>query len=162
MMKVISAPGDLVVATSGGIHVRFAGVESTDHLPSVREVKPGDRGLKVSLEGIRGPETQRRDAAFVEARQNWADQLRTNGAESAGPAPTMPGVVVLQPIQVDIKDDAGTEYRFVAGQAAGDGTEWSASWTYLPEPPENARNLYLEFSLQEGQNRCKSQIKLGL
>jgi hypothetical protein len=34
MMTVMSAPGDLVVATSDGIGVRFAGVELTTHLPA--------------------------------------------------------------------------------------------------------------------------------
>lgn len=108
MMKVVSPPSDLVIATSDGIDIRFAGIELTRHLPSVSDVKPGDRGLKVSVEGIRGIETQRLDAACIEAREKWVDQLRAHGAESAGPAPTMPGVLVLQPIQLVIKDEVWT------------------------------------------------------
>ena len=160
MTRVISAPGDLVVASSDEIDVRFAGLEFTSHLPGFVEAMPGQRGLKINVEGVRGLKTQRRDVAYTVARLKWADQLRAHGAESAGPAPTMPGVLVLQPIQLDVKDDAGTEYRFVERQTAGDGTEWSASWTFLPEPPENARNLYLEFSLHGAQNRSQCQLQL--
>jgi hypothetical protein len=49
MMTVISAPGDLVVATSDGIGVRFAGVELTIHLPGHPAAVPGERGIKVNL-----------------------------------------------------------------------------------------------------------------
>jgi len=35
MMTVISAPGDLVVATNDGVGVRFAGIESIADVPIV-------------------------------------------------------------------------------------------------------------------------------
>jgi hypothetical protein len=160
MTRVISAPGDLVVASSDGIDVRFAGFEFTSRLPGSVRAMPGDRGLKINVEGVRGLETQRRDVAYDVASLKWAEQWRAHGAVSAGPPPTMPGVLVLQPIQLDVKDEAGTEYRFVEHQAGGSGTEWSASWIFLPEPPENARNLYLEFSLRGAQSRSQCQIQL--
>lgn len=151
-MRLVSAPADLVVAESDGIAVRFAGVE----VATVR----GEPGLKVSLEGVRGQETVRRDQSFVDARLQWVEQRKEHGAESAGDAPIMPGVLALDPVKVLISDDAGTEYHWASGQVAGDGTEWAASWTYLPEPPANIRTLNLEFTLHGERTGKKCKIEL--
>lgn len=149
MTKVISAPGDLVVATSNGVDVRFAGLELTADIPAHGPVRAGGGGIKINLEVIRDQETGQRDHSFNEARLEWVQQRRAQSVESAelGPMPTMPGVLAFEPVELQITDDIGTDYRFIAGQVAGDGTEWSASWTYLPEPPRQAKNLNLVFTL---------------
>jgi hypothetical protein len=160
MMTITSAPGDLVVATSDGVRVRFTGIELTTHLPGHLGALPGERGMKIGLEGIRSDETRRRDQSFDDARVQWVEQRRAQGAEGAGDMPTMPGVLALEPITVNISDDSGTEYRCVAGQIAGDGTEWAASWTYLPEPPEHVRSLNLEFALNGEPTGKNCQIRV--
>ncbi|RAM37212.1 hypothetical protein [Arthrobacter globiformis] len=160
MTTVVSAPGDLVVATSDGIDVRFAGMELTESLPAGVKARPGERGIKVRLEGVQGPETQQRDHQFTEAIVDWVEQREKRGAESAGQPPTMPGVLVLEPVQLRISDDFGTEYECVAGQIAGDGTEWSASWMYLPEPPKHVRSINLVFTLHGAPTGKDCQIRL--
>jgi hypothetical protein len=72
----------------------------------------------------------------------------------------MSGVLALEPISVTISDDVGTEYRCVSGQIAGDGTEWSASWTYLPEPPQRVHRLKLEFTLHGEPTGKHCQVML--
>ena len=160
MTKVISAPGDRVVSTSDGVDVRFAGLELTSDIPGHVQVRPGERGIKISLEAIRGHETGLRDHSYDQARLQWAERRRTDGAESAGPMPTMPGVLAFEPVELQITDDSGTDYRFVAGQVAGDGTEWSASWTYLPEPPRHVKCLNLVGTLHGAPTgkSCKIQL----
>jgi len=141
MASIASAPSDLIVATSDGIRIRFVGMEldatSWD----------GNAGLEVRLQGVRGAETSRRDAEFRVALDAWARRLTERGKDAAGEAPTMPGVRVLDRVKVSITDDVGTEYQLVAGQAAGDGTDWDAAWIYAPRPPATAAHLYLRFTL---------------
>lgn len=159
MMKVISAPGDLVVAPSDGVDVRFAGLELTADIQTPVPIHAGGRGIKVRLEVIRDEETGRRDHNFHEARLAWVHRRRAQGAEP-GPMPTMPGVLAFEPVELQITDDIGTDYRFVAGQVAGDGNEWSACWTYLPEPPRQAKRMNLAFTLNgtpTGKN-CAIQL----
>lgn len=88
MTKVISAPGDLVVARSDGVDGRFAGLELTSDIPGHVQVRLGERGIKISLEVIRGRETGLRDHRYDQARLQWVERRRTDGAESAGPMPT--------------------------------------------------------------------------
>ena len=84
MMTVISAPGDLIIATSQGIDVRFAGIELTTDLPVHPESSP-ERGIRISLEGIRDQETQHRDQGYVEALLRWVEQRKAQGAGPGRP-----------------------------------------------------------------------------
>jgi len=161
MMTIVSAPADLVVAESDGIAVRFAGVELTRQMPSHVAAVQGEPGIRVNLEGVRSHETVRRDQSFVEARLQWVELRKEHGAESAGDGPIMPGVLALEPIKVVISDDAGTEYHWASGQVAGDGTEWAASWTFLPEPPKNVRTLGLDFTLNGESTGRKCRVELA-
>jgi hypothetical protein len=160
MTEVISAPGDLIVATSDGVDVRFAGLELTADVPGHVQVQPGERAIKINLEAIRCLVTAQRDQIYNEAMLEWVERRKSQGAESAGPVPIMPGVLAFEPVDLQITDDCGTDYRFVSGQAAGDGTEWSASRTYLPEPPRQANILSLVFMLHGSPTgkSCKIQI----
>jgi hypothetical protein len=160
MTRVISAPADLVVATSDSVDVRFAGFELTSDIPGHVQIRPGERAIKISLQAVRGHETGLRDHSYDQARLQWAEQIRTDGAESAGPMPTMPGILVFKPVELTITDDSGTDYHFVAGQVAGDGTEWSASWTYLPEPPTHVKRLKLVFTLHGTPTGKSCEIQL--
>ena len=141
MATIVSAPSDLVIAVSDGIPVLFAGadVEATSW--------DGKAGIRVSVAGVRGPETMQRDATFRTAQAAWARRLKEHGKAAAGDPPTMPGVPALSRVKVNVTDDVGTRYEFVAGQVAGDGSEWDASWIYAPRPPAVARELRLEFTL---------------
>jgi hypothetical protein len=147
MTSIVFAPGDLVIATSDGIDVRFGGIELDTDVPPGPQRLEGGKGIRLRLEGVRGEETQRRDVLFLDARDTWIRRMKAQGLEAAGPSPTMPGVPVLERVNALLDDGLGTDYRCVKGQVAGDGTEWEASWVYLPNPPEAARNLRIWFTL---------------
>ncbi|MGX5358231.1 hypothetical protein [Kocuria sp. KH4] len=156
---IVSAPADLVIATSDGIAVRFAEIDLAAELSAHAQEPPGVQGVRVSLAAVRGAEIMRRDGQFQDARLAWAQRRQDQAAEEE-PVPLMPGFAVLDRVGVVLTDEAGTEYRLVAGQAAGDGTEWEAAWEFVPQPPEAAGILRLQFILDgtpTGQT-CAVQI----
>jgi len=135
MPTIISAPAHLVIGTSDGVRVRFAGLETgVAYSPAVGQSYGGE-GLLVELAGVRGPETQVRDARFLAERDDWARRRKEDGPEAAGPPPVMPGVTVLERIGVLVTDDVGTVYELASRQVAGDGTEWEARMIYSPAVP---------------------------
>ena len=146
MGTIVSAPADLVVATSDGIDVRFAGIDLAASLSPHAQEPPGGHGVRISLAAVRGAETMRRDGQFQAARLAWA-QRRQDKMTEEEPLPLMPGFSVLDRVWVVLSDELGTEYRLVAGQAAGDGTEWESAWEFVPPPPEAAGTLRLQFTL---------------
>jgi hypothetical protein len=147
MTTIVSAPGNLIVATNDGLKVQFGGVETPVEVPAGARSVPGEQGIRVYLQVIRCLETQRRDQAFDTEMELWGTLLTSQGKESAGPPPSMPGAVALNTVRIELSDDAGGTYRYVAGQVAGTGTEWDGSFVYVPIPPTNVRHLNLEFSL---------------
>jgi hypothetical protein len=160
MTTIVSAPGDLIVATSDGIDVRFVGIEiNADFSPSPGYPR-GGRGVLIRLEGVRGLETQRRDYEFLDAREVWADRLKGQERDAAADPPTMPGVHVLDRVQAMVTDDVGTMYQLAAGQVAGDGTEWDASWVYAPAPPPAAQILRLRFMLDSDLTGKECEVRL--
>ncbi|KUG56291.1 hypothetical protein AVL61_16745 [Kocuria rosea subsp. polaris] len=160
MTSIVSAPADLVVATSDDIKVRFAGADLTAVLPAHVQALPGAVGVRVMVSGARGPETMDRDNKFESARLAWYQQRKSGEPAREESAPTMPGVLVLERVGALLRDDVGTEYRPVAGQIGGDGTEWEGSWTYLPHPPEAARTLWLEFTLDGEPTGKECEIRI--
>ena len=146
MGSIVSAPADLVIATSDGIDVRFTGIDLAAELSAHAQEPPGGHGVRVSLAAVRGAETMRRDEQFRVARLAWA-QREDGGRRGKEPAPLMPGFSVLDRVGAVLADEAGTEYRLVAGQAAGDGTEWESAWEFVPQPPAAAGILRLQFTL---------------
>ena len=141
MPITVLVSADLVVAESDGITIRLGGVELD------AQDWDGQAGMRVDLHGVRGLETMRRDEEFRAAREAWSRRLQQHGQDLAGDPPPMPGVAVLNRVQADITDDVATDYRLLAGQVAGDGTDWEASWVYGPRPPMNASRLHLTFTL---------------
>lgn len=140
MATLTHAPADLVIATSDGIAVRFAGIEIgvTDW--------QGAPCIAVTLEAVRGQATWDRDVELEHAREAWAARLKSLGSDQAGEAPAMPGVAVLGGVAARLSDDVGTTYARTTGQVAGDGgTEWRATWFFAPLPPAEARELRLQF-----------------
>ncbi|GAA1621798.1 hypothetical protein [Georgenia ruanii] len=160
MATIVSAPADLLVATSDGIDVRFAGIVLRARFPSRPGYPRGGTGLGVRLAGVRGPETQRRDNLFLDAREMWAERLKTEGPDAAAGPPTMPGVPVLERVQATVSDDIDTAYRLIAGRVAGDGTEWDAAWIYAPAPPDTAGRLTLQFTLDGAPTGKECEIRL--
>lgn len=148
-MTVISAPGDLVVATNDGVDVRFAGIESIADVPIDSAGWLGSEGIKIYFQGIRSHETWQRDVRYEEQLTQWADMRKRKGEEAAGDAPSMPGQLILGPVGAVISDDVGTNYRLTSGQVAGSATEWESTWVYLPNPPRAARFLTLEFTVDD-------------
>ena len=147
MTTIVSAPGNLIIATGDGLQVQFGGVEIPVEVPAGARSGPGEQGIKVNLQVVRCLETQRRDQAFDTEMELWGTLLAAQGREAVGPPPSMSGAVALNAVRIEIFDDAGDTYRYVAGQVAGTGTEWDGSFIYVPAPPPNIRHLNLEFSL---------------
>ena len=146
MGSIVSAPADLVIATSDGIDVHFAGIDLDASLSAQAQEPPGGNGVRISLAAVRGEETMRRDGQFQAARLAWA-QRRQDQVTEEEPVPLMPGFSVLDRVGVVLSDELGTEYRLVAGQAAGDGTEWESAWEFVPQPSEVSGTLRLQFTL---------------
>lgn len=141
MAITVIAPADLVVAESDGITIQLGGVQLD------AQGWDGQAGMRVHLHGLRGPETMRRDEDFHAAREAWCRDFQQHGQDLAVDPPQMPGVAVLDRVQVVVSDDVGTDYRLLAGQVAGDGTDWEASWVHGPFPPAHASRLHLTFTL---------------
>jgi len=160
MTTIVYAPGDLIVATSDGIDVRFVGIEINAEFPSSPAYPRGGTGVLIRLEGVRGLETQRRDYQFLDAREAWADRLKGRGREAAGDPPTMPGVHVLERVKAIVTDDVDTQYQLAAGQVAGDGTEWDASWGYAPTSPPSAGILRILFMLDSELKGKECEVRL--
>ncbi|WP_104091899.1 hypothetical protein [Arthrobacter sp. GMC3] len=160
MTTIISAPGDLIIATSDGIDVRFAGIDPTFLLPPGVGESSEMQGVAVYIEGVPSLETRLRDQRHVQEIEHWAELRKRHGTEAAGRFPIMPGEPVLSRVKVRLTDDVGTEYRWVGGKVAGTGTEWDGCWGYAPEPPMSARLLNFEFTL-DGEptgKSCKVQL----
>ena len=160
MMTIVAAPADLVVATSDGVDVRFAGIESIADVPIVSGETLGRAGLRIYFQGIRNHETWQRDVRYEEQLVQWADLRNRDGAGAAGDAPSMPGQLVLGPVGAVISDDVGTTYRSIAGQVAGSATGWESTWVYLPERPKTAQILTLEFTLDDEPTGKTCQVRL--
>lgn len=153
-MNIISAPSDLIIANSGGIDVRFAGIDLKSAPGYVGE-RAGEHSVYLHLNGIRGTKTQLRDAQFLRDLQAWSE--RDKDLEVAGQEehpPQMPSIAVFDRIGIQLTDDVGTEYRRTGGKMAGSGTEWDALWIYTPAPPPNAQKLRIEFDV-DGQTTGK-------
>ncbi|MEX5270240.1 hypothetical protein [Kocuria sabuli] len=147
MTSIVSAPADPVVVDCDDIKVFFAGIDLAAILPAHVPVPLGVLGVQARAWGVRGPETMQRDSEFQAARLAWSQRRRSGGSVADEPVPTMPGVLVVDQVKALLRDDLGTEYLRVAGRIGGEGTEWQGSWTYPPQPPEAARTLWLEFTL---------------
>lgn len=160
MNAVTSAPLDLIVANSDGVDIRFAGID-LDTAPVHVSDGAGDPSIHLHLSGVRCSETQRRDNQFLQDRQAWSDRRKARSLErSDEDPPQMPGVAVFDQIGIQLTDDLGTEYRRAGGKVAGDGTEWDALWVYVPSPPQNARTLRIEFSVDGHSTRKHCELSL--
>lgn len=64
-MKVLThAPADLVIGTSDGVDVRFAGVQLKDTPGDLGGATARRAGIHLFLSGVRGEETMSRDVLF--------------------------------------------------------------------------------------------------
>ncbi|MHC5560912.1 hypothetical protein [Kocuria sp. U4B] len=159
MGSIVSAPADLVIATSDGIDVRFTGIDLAASLSPHAQEPPGGHGVRIGLAAVRGAETMRRDGQFQAARLAWAQRRQDQMAEEE-PVPLMPGFSVLDRVGVVLNDELGTEYRLVAGQAGGDGTEWESAWEFVPQPPKVAGILRLQFTLDGASTGKTCEVRV--
>lgn len=160
MASIVSAPGDLVIAASDGIDIRFAGIRVDIDLPPHIDSPSSGRGIRISLEGVRGSETRQRDVRFEAARLAWVEGRKAHESGGAEDPPRMPGALVLDRVGVRVTDDIGTQYRWAGGQVAGDGTDWEASWFHSPTPPEAAQTLHLSFTLDGQPTGKECRVRL--
>lgn len=147
MTTIVSAPGNLIIATSDGLKGQFGGVETPVEVPAGSRSVPGEQGIRVCLQAARCLETQRRDQDFDTGMELRARQLTSQGKEAAGLPPARSGAVVLNAVKIEISDDVGGTCRYVAGQVSGTGTAWDGSFVYVPAPPMNVKHLNIEVSL---------------
>ncbi|WJZ68408.1 hypothetical protein [Kocuria rosea] len=89
----------------------------------------------------------RRDGQFYDARRAWAHRHGDVAPEGEESVPIMPGLDVLDRAGEVLSDELGTECHPVAGQVAGDGTEWESAWEFVPQALEAAGALRLQFTL---------------
>ncbi|MFS0717972.1 hypothetical protein ABC337_09515 [Arthrobacter sp. 1P04PC] len=161
-MKVLThAPADLVIGTSDGVDVRFAGAQLKDTPGDVAGANARRIGIHLSLSGVRGEETMSRDVLFERDRYEWAERRKAARADATENAPAMPGVAVFERLTTVVSDDLGTEYQWSGGQVAGGGTEWEAHWIYTPAPPAEARTLRFEFSIDGQPTGRYCELKLS-
>lgn len=162
-MKVLThAPADLVIGTSDGVDVRFAGAQVRDTPGDVGGANARRVGIHLFLSGVRGEETMSRDVMFVRDRYEWAERRKAVGADTTENAPAMPGVAVFERLTTVVSDDLGTEYQRSGGQVAGGGTEWEAHWIFTPAPPAEARTLRFEFSIDGQPTGRYCELKLSV
>jgi len=147
MTTIVWAPGDLVVAGSQGVDVRLAGVEITADIPHRLGQPAGERGILVHLACVTGPATMKLHGDHELAMHAWGERRKAGGADAAGPPPAMPGETILRTVQPMVSDNRDTDYRWVASQFAGTGTEWDGRWAIVPEPPAGVKHLTIEFTV---------------
>lgn len=147
MTTIIWAPGDLIVASNGGVEVRLAGVRTNSEVPFYMGHVPDVRGIRVDLVGVTSRVTMDLDIAYTAAIESWILERKSHGQEAAGARPLMPGGVVLSAVKPAITDNHDTDYRLVASHSAGTGTEWDGSWFFVPEPPAAVKHLTIEFTV---------------
>lgn len=140
---------DVRVGWVDGVDVRFVGVEISD------------RGLTVEFQGVPSDETHRRDELYERRLDSWARRRKEHGLLTGkNELPQMPGVDVLSRVSALVSDDAGTEYAVEQGQVAGTGTEWDASWLFVPAPPGTATRLRLRFAVDGQPNGQEHETEL--
>lgn len=108
----------------------------------LRAVDVSADGVVVHLGARRNARTDELDCAFETAVEAW--ELVAVAARHRGQrpptAPAQPGAM-LGDVPLCLHDDAGTDYRWLGGQAAGTGTEWDALRRFGPAPPPQATRL---------------------
>jgi hypothetical protein len=102
-------------------------------------------------------QSSRRDELLEQYRaefEAWVPAAKTGAAP-----PPQPGNRLAR-VEIELGDDAGTEYVQVMGQSGGTGTEWLAQKSYLPVPPDHARQLTLRAQVP-GQPEVTTRFALG-
>lgn len=160
MTTIIWAPGDLIIASNEGVDVRLAGVDITQDIPFYLDQVPGECGIRVNLAGVTSRETMELGAAYIQALEAWHEEIKARGQESVGRPPVMPGDVVLSAVKPVITDNHDTDYRLVADRVAGSGSEWDASWVFVPEPPSGVNHLTIEFTVNDEPTGKSCRVQL--
>ncbi len=161
MTTIVWAPGDLVIANSEGVDIRFAGVEITADIPHYKGQPAGERGILVRLACVTGPVTTKLHSDHGLAMHQWGEKRKAGGAEAAGPPPVMPGETILKIVRPVVNDNHDTDYRWVAAQFAGTGTEWDGRWAFVPEPPAGVKHLNIEFTVAGALTGKSVRVQLG-
>jgi hypothetical protein len=113
-----------------GIEVVLRGVQCTSD------------GVVIHLYGRPSERTDRLDADYRAAFEGWARlavAAKKRGERAPDPPP-QPGEL-LNGLELTLRDDVNTTYRWQSTQAGGSGTEWDAVWRFTPRPPPEARDL---------------------
>jgi len=111
-------------------------------------------GVLVFLAGRRNDITDKLDAAWHAAFEDWAKQRRSarERGDQPPPPPEQPGVI-LKDLQLVIRDDAGTAYQWAGTSFGGTGSEWEAWWRFHPSVPCAAHTLTVAIDSDDRRER---------
>ena len=87
------------------------------------------------------------NAAFAQ----WGHLLVQAGKGVAGDPPEQPGTRLLAPLDIALKDDAGTTYAPCSSNIGGSGSEWHGDWFFSGDVPASVRRLTVQVSSPEGE-----------
>ena len=118
----------------------------------LRGVQCGSDGVVIHLYGRPSERTDRLDAEYRVAFEEWAGLAvaAKERGERPPPPPPQPGEL-LNGLGLTVRDDVDTTYRWHSTQAAGSGTEWDAVWRFAPGPPPEARDLTVAIDSADGR-----------
>src|SRR5207253_735018 len=77
-------------------------------------------------------------------------QERRSGEGSLS-APDLRGSRLLSALQIVLRDDHGTTYRWTGGHSGGSQTEWRMQAHYAPGVPDDANRLTLEIGARDAE-----------
>lgn len=142
MTTIVSAPGNLIVATIDKVDVRLAGIEVTK-APRFVDVPSATPCIVVYLSAARGYETVSHDAEIARTRSYEDLAAEAEEAQKDGP----PKLSNLGRVGVTITDDLGTQYEPAGFRMVGDGIGWDDMRVCTPAPPSAALTLHLDFTV---------------
>lgn len=155
MTTIVSAPGDLIVATIDEVGVRLVGIEVTK-APYFVDVPSATPCIVVYLSAARGYETVHHDAEIARTRSREDLAAEAEEAQRDGP----PKLSNLGRMGVTITDDVGTEYEPSGFRMVGDGIGWDDMRVYAPAPPSTALTLHLDFTVDGESTESSCEIAL--
>ena len=127
-----------------------AGLAVVDGMPLiVTTIELWDNRVYLFVAGLSTAETERRYQQHEDDINAW---LRERRAGRSGPGTLGPP----EPWRIDVgqfrlRDDAGTEYRFVSGSSGGGPrSDWRLEAAYTPGVPDAASGLTIEFGDERG------------
>jgi hypothetical protein len=128
----------------------------------LRGVQCGSDGVVIHLYGRPSKRTDRLDAEYRVAFEEWAGlAVAAKERDERPPAPPPQPGELLNGLALTLRDDVDTTYRWHSTQAAGSGTEWDAVWRFAPGPPPESRRPDRRNRQRRRLPVLKTPVRLG-